>query len=361
MPDKFWAQRKRLFSRYDEGINIGGEGDPEMWYSVTPESIANHVANRMVAMICQSRNGCAVNEEGHKQLVGNNVDDAGDALKKDNGVQNNKDSCDKHIVIIDLFCGCGGNSIAFARMNNNNASEPVWNGASPTDRSVKVVAIDNNLSRLKMAANNASVYGIESKNIVFVHADAIDVLNHYSKGSKRSTCKGGRSDTAAEKKSAPEIQICSGYNVGGLELLPDTVDGIFLSPPWGGLSYGNVGSSGFDPISSITIKSGLGEAQLPQQHCQENAITKLGIDEKQASSATINGGELLTRAAKAVFNHDTGVVTYFLPRNTNGISIGQIAVTSGIEGHFEMEQNVVNGKVKTITAYFGNCHEKLLL
>ena len=30
---KYWAQRYRLFSVYDEGVRL----DPESWYSVTPE------------------------------------------------------------------------------------------------------------------------------------------------------------------------------------------------------------------------------------------------------------------------------------------------------------------------------------
>ena len=37
---KYWAQRYRLF--YDEGVRL----DPESWYSVTPEKIAQHIAER---------------------------------------------------------------------------------------------------------------------------------------------------------------------------------------------------------------------------------------------------------------------------------------------------------------------------
>jgi hypothetical protein len=41
--DKYWAQRRRLFTKFDDGIQL----DEESWYSVTPEVIANHIANRM--------------------------------------------------------------------------------------------------------------------------------------------------------------------------------------------------------------------------------------------------------------------------------------------------------------------------
>jgi trimethylguanosine synthase len=59
-----FAQRTRYFSRYDEGCLFDEEG----WYSVTPEAIAVQIAER-----CR---------------------------------------CD---VVLDAFCGIGGNAIAFAR------------------------------------------------------------------------------------------------------------------------------------------------------------------------------------------------------------------------------------------------------
>lgn len=61
---KYFAQRYRLFSRYSEGCLLDEEG----WYSVTPERIADQIAER-----CR---------------------------------------CD---TIIDAFCGVGGNAIAFAK------------------------------------------------------------------------------------------------------------------------------------------------------------------------------------------------------------------------------------------------------
>lgn len=60
---KYYAQRYRLFARFDSGIRL----DAESWFSVTPEKIAQHIAAR-----------CA---------------------------------CD---VIADIFCGAGGNTIQFA-------------------------------------------------------------------------------------------------------------------------------------------------------------------------------------------------------------------------------------------------------
>ena len=39
---KYWAQRYRLFSMYDDGVKL----DQESWYSITPEKIAEHIAER---------------------------------------------------------------------------------------------------------------------------------------------------------------------------------------------------------------------------------------------------------------------------------------------------------------------------
>lgn len=60
---KYWLKRYRLFSKFDQGIKL----DRESWFSVTPEKIAEHIAQR-----CK---------------------------------------CD---TIIDAFCGAGGNAIQFA-------------------------------------------------------------------------------------------------------------------------------------------------------------------------------------------------------------------------------------------------------
>ena len=64
---KYWAQRYRLFLRYDEGVQM----DDESWYSVTPEMLAAHQAERC--------------------------------------------TCD---VILDAFCGAGGSAIQLAMTCN---------------------------------------------------------------------------------------------------------------------------------------------------------------------------------------------------------------------------------------------------
>ena len=43
-------------------------------------------------------------------------------------------------------------------------------------------------------------------------------------------------------------------------------------------------------------------------------------------------------------------IAYYVPRNVN---TDQMASLAGPGGHVELEQNLLNGKLKTITAYFG--------
>lgn len=119
---KYWAQRYRYFSLYDQGIQMDQEG----WYSVTPEKIAAHIAER-----------CASD------------------------------------VIIDAFCGVGGNTIQFAMTCH------------------RVIAIDIDPVRLNCARHNARIYGVEDR-IEFICGDYMTLL--------------------------PRLKA----------------DVVFLSPPWGG-------------------------------------------------------------------------------------------------------------------------------
>lgn len=311
-----------------------------MWYSVTPEAIANHIADRMVKTILTSRK----KNDSAKATTSESV-----------SAEGSNEACSiprRDIIILDAFCGCGGNSIAFSRWNERHRSMNVLDGGHVLPPRVKVIAVENNLSRLKMAAHNASVYNAPREDIVFIHADAIEVLNHYSQGTRITTthdvCAGGGSGNCKQQHGSEAS--CAGYAIGGVDLLPNNVDGIFLSPPWGGMDYGNqAGKAGFDPVTSITVESSASSGHEPAE--KEEGTTSLCTP----TTVTTNGGELLQLATKAVFDdaEQEGVVAYFLPRNVDGIALGKIAVACEVQGCYEMEQNVVNGKVKTVTAYFG--------
>ncbi|NWY10373.1 TGS1 synthase, partial [Aphelocoma coerulescens] len=201
---KYWAQRYRLFSRFDEGIKLDREG----WFSVTPEKIAEHIAVR----VSQSFN------------------------------------CD---IIVDAFCGVGGNAIQFALTSK------------------RVIAVDIDPEKLRLARHNAEVYGV---------AEHIDFL-------------------------------CGDFMALAAGLRADVV---FLSPPWGGPDYAT--AEIFD-IHTMICPDGYPFQAMP---C---------------------GGKI------------TNNIVYFLPRNAD---INQVASLAGPGGKVEIEQNFLNNKLKTITAYFGD-------
>lgn len=122
---KYWSKRFSLFSLFDEGIKL----DRESWFSVTPEKIAAYTASR-----CK---------------------------------------CD---IIIDAFCGAGGNTIQFAKLCR------------------KVIAIDIDPTKIEMAKHNARVYEVSDK-IEFIIGSYVDLADSL------------------------------------------VADAVFLSPPWGGPEY----------------------------------------------------------------------------------------------------------------------------
>lgn len=194
---KYYYQRYAYFSKFDQGILMDKEG----WFSVTPEKIARHIALR-----CQSD------------------------------------------IIIDAFCGCGGNSIQFALTCE------------------RVIAIDLDPVKLHCARENAKIYGVADR-IEFILGDFFDL--------------------------APNLKA----------------DCVFLSPPWGGPAY--MAENVYD-LKSMIPGDGMN-------------IHKI------ASSITPN-------------------VAFFVPRNTDPQQLAQLA---GPGNTCEIEQNSLNGKIKALTAYYG--------
>uniref|UniRef100_A0A224YS65 Trimethylguanosine synthase n=1 Tax=Rhipicephalus zambeziensis TaxID=60191 RepID=A0A224YS65_9ACAR len=194
---KYWLQRYKLFSRFDNGIKM----DEESWFSVTPEHIAKHIADRC-----------------------------------------------KADVVIDGFCGAGGNTIQFARVCR------------------RVIAVDINPARVALARHNAAVYGVADK-IEFIVGDFLEV--------------------------APQLRG----------------DVVFLSLPWGGPSY------------------------------QQKWSFDLGDMEPDLY-------ETFELSRKITDN-----IAVLLPRNAD---VDQVTQLAGPGNLVEIEQNMLNKKVKTITAYYGD-------
>ncbi len=89
-----------------------------------------------------------------------------------------------------------------------------------------------------------------------------------------------------------------------------TADIVYLSPPWGGPSYGTIDL--FDLEKNIELN-----------------------------------GYRVFEVAKTI----TSNIVYFLPRNVN---IEQVISLMDDKSRLELEQNFLNNRLKTITAYFGD-------
>jgi trimethylguanosine synthase len=193
--DKYWAQRRRLFKKFDEGIQIDAEG----WYSVTPEVVADHVGARFV--------------EASKRLV--RCCHNGDRSRGKGKQQKQPES----MVILDAFCGCGGNAIAFAKLPPSIVS--------------LIVCIDVDRTKLQKAAHNASIYNIPPHRIVFVEANSVAVMERCYKDGILVMDPPPR--TAEALSAYPPREIYHDFTIGGIDLLSEyapRIDAIFMDPPW---------------------------------------------------------------------------------------------------------------------------------
>ena len=97
-----------------------------------------------------------------------------------------------------------------------------------------------------------------------------------------------------------------------MTIIPKLVsaDVIFLSPPWGGPDY-----------------------VFTEEYNLKDDIP-------------LDGFEIFNKCLEVTDN-----VAYFVPRQTN---TDQLISLAGEEGFVEIEQNVLNGRIKAITAYYGD-------
>lgn len=97
---KYWNQRFRLLSRFDDGVLL----DDESWFSITPEAAAQYVTKRCLNL----------------------------ALQRKSPIRS----------VLDGFCGCGGNTIPFA-------VHAVYGTMAIQAPSLTVTAVDRDILKLQ--------------------------------------------------------------------------------------------------------------------------------------------------------------------------------------------------------------------
>lgn len=296
--DKYWSQRKRLFSRFDEGIQL----DPQGWYSVTPEAIADHVARRL------GEAASIIVEQGDTQ--GREIEGASESFFGNDG-----------IVILDAFSGCGGNAIAFGKLSPFSVS--------------KIVCCEMDLVKLRHAAHNAKIYGISPDKLQFIWCNSLYVMDACYRDGKLVK------DALPDSPSSSFREECEGFMIGGLDMLPSHVDSIFMDPPWGGVDYNQAGKNGYDLAKHI---------RLPYDRDTAAAGPMAAAEDPPPNATVVDGEQLLHIAARAT---SSKFVVYDVPRNTNKQSLAKAALAAGYCGNFKLEEYYLNGRLKTTTAYLG--------
>jgi hypothetical protein len=107
----------------------------------------------------------------------------------------------------------------------------------------------------------------------------------------------------------------------------------------GGMDYGATGKDGYDLARDMKIRG-----------CVRGCVGFPPTPE-------IDGVRLLKIAAAAT---STRFVMYDLPRNANKRSLAEAALEAGYEGNCKLEEHYLNGRLKTVTAYFGQDFRQLL-
>ncbi|GAX14088.1 trimethylguanosine synthase [Fistulifera solaris] len=296
---KYWNQRHRLFHKFDQGIQLDEEG----WFSVTPEQIAQHVAQFTLQQYAPR-------------------------------------------VLLDAFCGCGGNAIQFASV----VAE-------------QVVAVDVDRQKLRKAAHNARLYGIPAHRLVFIECNVLFLLEYCYKNGEfildQPIACPQQAQALMEAMPPPvATEVYEGYQIGGIDLLPRTIDTIFMDPPWGGVDYEVLfGKHGYDlehqmkierprRANVTTVQDDFFDSFIAtnQRKQERRAQFNHAVDD----SNCVNGVELL-RLAASVTPH----VLYDVPRNTKRQSVGHAAILAGYRGICLWEEHYLNARLKTVTVYLG--------
>nr|CAD7409246.1 unnamed protein product [Timema poppensis] len=187
---KYWLRRYQLFSKFDEGIKL----DNGTSCSFGPQEINKNLGTHPIGLLPASKHNTTTLSINIKSWFSVTPERVADHIAQ-------RCQCD---LIIDAFCGAGGNTIQFALLCERGSKK--GGPCAEQCRGIwRLIAIDKDPRKVALARNNAEVYGVADR-IEFIVGDFVQL--------------------------APTLQA----------------DVVFLSPPWGGPSYLFADSFNLDQI-----------------------------------------------------------------------------------------------------------------
>lgn len=130
-------------------------------------------------------------------------------------------------------------------------------------------------------------------------------------------------------------------------------DAVFMSPPWGGPSYNTLGGS-FDVATDV---GGLGVDYTALLASADAALHRPVLQPTGPDDSSPVGSNQPTAGAGQVINgsdesgrETLGCIACFLPKSTSLAQLGA-ALPEGLS--CEVERNVLNNRLKSVTVYVG--------
>lgn len=189
-------------------------------------------------------------------------------------------------VIVDLFAGAGGNTIAFARAGH-------WD---------LVVGIELDAATLACAQHNAAVYGVADR-IVWVHGDCTDFLRRL-RDRPWALAPELRFGSRGRRRGRPRSE---GRQVEtGLVPLARGVE-LFASPPWGGPQYSGAEVFNLNAMQPYGVEA-LHREMWPMAHA---LFLPRNGDLEQLADLVNGSGEKLDVVQYCINGASKGLVAYY--------------------------------------------------
>lgn len=208
-------------------------------------------------------------------------------------------------IVLDAFCGVGGNAIQFALTCE------------------RVIAIDIDPIKLQMAKHNARVYGVEQY-ITFLQGDWREFAKAWIRNRDTNTL------TADKQLDDVRWQECQQLNF----------DVVFLSPPWGGVSYRTLQPETPQKVMPLTPATPTIEFGQDENFYPLSALAPSG------------GKDLFETASKLTPN-----VCMFVPRTVDLNELASLVDKNGQHSQISVEEQWLRGRCKALSCYFGELAE----